>query len=266
MMVAKREQHARCAICAHPERALIEAGHVAGVSTIVTSAKYGMSRRAIFRHMKNHVTPEERAEYLADVPLAKLAERAAEEGVSLLDYVAIVRKTLMDALLTAHALRDSGAVARLASKMVEILRLQGELAGDLSKFAVRIRNTSNTTTVVNTAVFVGSPLFAKMQRMFVERLAPFPGALEAVTDGFAELDRQETAVAAPPGGASVRAVNGEAGSCLVTCSAHWLRRCGRTGPLWRVPSSCRPRAIGLFGCCSRVAVSARRGRAPSGAG
>jgi hypothetical protein len=133
---------------------------VAGVSTFVTSPKYGMSRRVIFRHMKNDVTPE-KAEYLADVPLAKLAER-------------IVRKTLGDALLTAHALRDSGAVARLASKMIEILRLQGERAGDLSKFAVRIRNTNNTPiNTINTAVFVGSPLFARMQRMLVARLAPW---------------------------------------------------------------------------------------------
>lgn len=171
----------------------------------MTSAKYGMSRRVIFRHMKNHVTPEERAEYLADVPLAKLAERAAEEGISLLDYVAIVRKTLVDAQLTAHALRDSGAIARLASKMVEILRLQGELAGDLSKFAVRIRNTNNT---INTAVFVGAPLFARMQRMLVARLAHYPGALEAVADGFARLGAEETAALGPPGGAPVRAANG----------------------------------------------------------
>jgi hypothetical protein len=52
---------------------------VAGVSTFVTSPKYGMSRRVIFRHMKNDVTPE-KAEYLADIPLAKLAERATEES------------------------------------------------------------------------------------------------------------------------------------------------------------------------------------------
>ena len=200
--MAKHASHPRCTVCSHPDRHLIESEVVAGLSRRAIAVKHGLGLRALFRHMRNHVSQDERAAYIADVPLAELAERAAAEGVSLLDYLAITRKTLVHAMLTAHSMGDMAGIARLGGKMIEMLRLQGELTGDLSRAVVDIRNS--TTTVTNTAVFVNSPLFAKMQRMLIERLAPFPGALAAVTDGFAELDREETDALSPPAGAPPR--------------------------------------------------------------
>lgn len=41
--------------------------------------------------MTNHVAEADRLQYISDIPIQELAERAANEGVSLLDYFAIVR-------------------------------------------------------------------------------------------------------------------------------------------------------------------------------
>src|SRR5260221_13622807 len=78
-----------CLICRHEHRVLIESTRIAGASLDNISAKYGVSRDSIFRHMKRHVPDDLRAEYLAAVPLAELAAKAATEGVSLLGYFSI---------------------------------------------------------------------------------------------------------------------------------------------------------------------------------
>jgi hypothetical protein len=194
--MAKRTKAAsRCTVCIHPDRFLVEAEVVAGISRRAIAAKHSLGLRALFRHMKTHVTAEERAEILADIPMAELAERAAREGVSLLDYLAIIRRTVMRALLTASSYGDVNAISKLSARGTELLRLQAELAGDLSKVAVAIRQS--TTTIHNTLTFTQSPMFGRLQRMLVDRLArAHPAAFAAVLEGIAELAAEETP--APP--------------------------------------------------------------------
>jgi hypothetical protein len=97
-LVARHRLHNRkgptCSVCKHPERARIEATRVAGASLDSIAAKYSIGRDALWRHMARHVPEDVGAQYLADVPIKELAARASEEGVSLLDYFAIVRGVL----------------------------------------------------------------------------------------------------------------------------------------------------------------------------
>jgi hypothetical protein len=93
----------RCTVCHHPDRQFIEAGRCAGVSLDVLSEKYSVHRKAIWRHMRQHVSADERALYLADLPMEELAHKAAEASISLLDYLALTRKIVMGALVTAGA-------------------------------------------------------------------------------------------------------------------------------------------------------------------
>jgi hypothetical protein len=258
----------QCSVCGHAKRQLIETEWVAGIARTLIAEKHGLSRQSLFRHMRNHVSAAERAEILTDIPLAELAKRSAEEGISLLDYLAIIRRAVMQALLTASQYGDMNAIAKLSARGTELLRFQAELAGDLSKVAMTFRQSH--TTIHNTLTFTQSPLFSRLQRMLVDRLArAHPAAFQAVLQGLEELAAEDTKTAAlPPPGASP-ARSAEPGAidkllrsrrCPLTRSTRSTRRCGRTGGCWRGPNSCRHRATGRSGCSWAAVVSASPAR------
>src|SRR5271166_1631473 len=179
-MTKRKNKVTRCTVCHHVDRTAIEVGRIAGCSLHALAAKYALDHKAIWRHMRNHVSADERALLIADISIRELAQRAAEEGLSLLDYLAIVRKTIMGALITAGGVGDAGSIARLAGRATELLRLQGGLASQLSAIGTLVSHT----TTNNTAIFVESPLFAQLQEMLVDKLArSHPEALSLVLDG-----------------------------------------------------------------------------------
>ena len=61
---------------------------VAGASFEAIGAKFNIHKDAVWRHCRDHLDEAARASYLADIPLAELAERANAESMSLLDYSA----------------------------------------------------------------------------------------------------------------------------------------------------------------------------------
>jgi len=69
---------------------------VAGVGLDKIAEQFGVSRDAVWCHMGKHLSEADKAAYLAEVPLAEMLARAADEGVSLLDFFKIVRGTLMN--------------------------------------------------------------------------------------------------------------------------------------------------------------------------
>ena len=78
---------------------------LSGASLDSIATKFGIKRDAIWRHMEAHVDADRRAMLVADVPLKELADRAAREGVSLLDYFAVIRSTLMSQMIAAASAR-----------------------------------------------------------------------------------------------------------------------------------------------------------------
>jgi hypothetical protein len=87
---------------------------LAGAGLDNIAEQFGISRDSIWRHMKDHVTEDDKAAYLADIPLQEMLARAADEGVSLLDFFKIVRGTLMKQFQLAASVNDRRAVAALA--------------------------------------------------------------------------------------------------------------------------------------------------------
>ena len=154
---------------------------VGGVGLDVIAAQYGISRDSVWRHMKDHVADADKAEYLADIPLQEMLARAADEGVSLLDFFKIVRATLMKQFQLAASVNDRRAVASLAGRLNETLDLIGKLTGEMLRL-------SPGTVVNNTAVFVNSPMFTDLQSMLVRKLAGYPEALSCVVEGLQELE------------------------------------------------------------------------------
>jgi hypothetical protein len=90
----------KCRVCCHPERIRIEALHVGAVSLDALEAEFGIQRDAIHRHCKNHVSRLAKVNYLAGpVQIATLAQAAAREGKSVLEYLPIIRSILMNQLV-----------------------------------------------------------------------------------------------------------------------------------------------------------------------
>jgi hypothetical protein len=176
----RRSRSTTCTVCRHPDRVRIEANRLVGVMLKDLAREFGLSIPAIWRHMREHVSAEAKAEILADVPLREIAERAAKEGMSLLDYYGIVRGTVFKQLIAAGSINDRPAVATLAGRAVDVLESIGKLTGELRQLAPQ-------SVTNNTAIFVNSPVFVQLEEMLVKRLAPHPAALKDVLEGLNEL-------------------------------------------------------------------------------
>jgi hypothetical protein len=176
----------RCTVCRHAERARIELLRIAGVSLDTLASQFGLSRDAVHRHMAKHVTIADKAAYLADVPLSELMARAADDGLSLLDFMRIVRATLTRQFQLAASVNDHTATAALAGRLNETLGLIGKLTGELLKLAPGM-------TINNTAVFIESPQFAQVHGVLLKALAPHPEARAAVVSAVANVRRRHAA-------------------------------------------------------------------------
>jgi hypothetical protein len=194
-MARQRRFHSRkgpaCSVCIHRDRARIEASRIAGVSLTNLAKKFGVGRDAIHRHMHAHVSEDERAMYLAEVPIKDLAEAAAAEGVSVIEYLSIVRTVLMTQFQMCAAAHDKNGVAILAGRLTEVLNSIGRITGEMGALASNHISITN-----NVAVLSEHPAFAKLQATMLRALAPFPDARAAVVTALRDLD-SENASARP---------------------------------------------------------------------
>jgi hypothetical protein len=179
-MTARKITKARCTVCRHSERARIEFARVSGASLVSIAESFGVKRSAIWRHMENHVTDADRAVYLADVDLKGLADRANAESLSLLDYLAIIRSTLLQQMQMAAGLNDRSATAALAGRLNETLKLLASLTGELLRLNPHTVNH-------NVTVFMSSPLYIELEQMLIATLSDHPDALARVVDGLRAL-------------------------------------------------------------------------------
>jgi hypothetical protein len=172
-----------CTVCAHPDRARIEAVRIAGASLDNVARKFNISRDCVHRHMTNHVSEADRLQHISDIPVQELAERAAHEGVALIDYFNIVRGILLQQFQLCASVNDKNGVAILAGRLTEVLRAIGSATGEILRSPM-VQNVNNTIN------FVNSPIFVDLQQMLIRRLAGHPEALAAVCEGLAELERR----------------------------------------------------------------------------
>lgn len=174
----------RCAICRHAERARIEALHTAGVSLDRIADRFDVQRDAVWRHMGRHVTEETKASYLiGPAKIAELAEIAAEESSSVLDYLSILRSILFGQLDKAAAKGDANAIANLSGRVTDVLREIGRVTGQVSTIASQtIINVTAHTQIVNSAPF------AELQAGLVRVCAAHPEARGDIIRLFRELE------------------------------------------------------------------------------
>ncbi|PAY05451.1 hypothetical protein CK489_29140 [Bradyrhizobium sp. UFLA03-84] len=177
----------------HEHRSLIEATRIAGATLDSIAAKYGVSRDAVHRHCRpveagGHLSDDQRADYLAQVPLKELAQKAAAEGLNVLDYLSLIRSTLIQQLQLAASVNDRNGTANIARTLNETLRQIAGITGEMGALAAR------NITINNTTNFVNSPIFADLQGMLIRTLQPYPEALARVVEGLQQLEAKAAPV------------------------------------------------------------------------
>ena len=184
----------RCAVCKHPERPRIEALHCAGASLDKLSEKFGLHRDSIWRHMLRHVSDDRKAGYLIGAgKIAKLAEVAAEESESLIDYYSILRSALFYQLDRLAAKDDHAGVVAIAARLTDVLKEIGRVTGQVSTIA-----SSTIINVQNNYAILNSQPFAELQSGLVEICAAHPEARADILALFRRLDEKYSSAPMPP--------------------------------------------------------------------
>ena len=184
-MAKPRPAHRPCLVCNHPNRVLIERAKIIGAGTEELAIRHKVSSDAIYRHMRNHVTPEMVAGYTSEDGLRRLAEQAAADGLSTLDRYRVAVGQLQNQLLQAAQRNDAKDIAAISRALFDGLRDVSKLTGEA------LEHVGNISLVQNN--FYQSPDYLALQAMLVERLAPFPDAMRAVLAGLEALEGTEAA-------------------------------------------------------------------------
>jgi hypothetical protein len=186
---ARPARPGKCTICTHPERTRIEMLRVSGVPLRAVSVEFDISKDALHRHFHRHVSPKRRAELVAGpAAVEQLANAAAAESKSLLDYLGIARSVLFSQFLNAAEAGDRNGLVSVADRLLESLREIGRLTGEL-------RQVSGISIVNNSLTLIGSPEFTALSEglLVIARAHP-----EARADIVALLRRVDEAPLAMP--------------------------------------------------------------------
>jgi len=146
---------AACRTCTHPEREEIERLSVAGVGYRVLTRRFGVKMDAIYRHMRDHVTPLRRAElFVGKHRVEDLAEAAKEESRTLLEYLCIARGVFFRQFLESAEAGDRNGVAHVGARFLDALGRIGALTGEL--------RTISAVTINNNLSVSASPQFGAL--------------------------------------------------------------------------------------------------------
>jgi hypothetical protein len=180
----------RCQICRHSERWRIELLRAGGAGIDALAAKFGVERDAVWRHWHNHVSPEMKAKWLCGpAELANLAEKAAEEGDSVLDYLRMIRTVLTGQLAAVSEAGDARSAAYVAGRLTHTLEAIARVTGEIGQLAQTINVTNNV------AILAEHPAFLKVQASILRALAPYADARAAVVMALRDLDAERAPVA-----------------------------------------------------------------------
>lgn len=181
-----------CTICRHKERERIEALRASGVSFDALAKRFKVGRDAIWRHWRDHVSPEMRAHYLAGpATIEELRERAAKENLSVLDYLSIARSMIVGQMTASSEAGDAYRVALLSSRLVEVLREIGRITGEVERLGGGV-------TINNTVAIMSDPRMVELQAGLVRIARDHPAARADIVALLRGLDAKSGAPAAPP--------------------------------------------------------------------
>jgi hypothetical protein len=183
---ARPARPGQCAICNHAERTRIEMFRVSGIPLRVLADQFDVSKDSVHRHFLRHVSQQRRAELMVGpAKVEQLANAAADESKSLLDYLGIARSVLFNQFLNAAEAGDRNGVVSVAGRLLESLREIGRLTGEL-------RQLSGVTINNNTLNIVSNPQFLTLQEGLLTIARRHPEAKSDIVGLLRNLDPTTT--------------------------------------------------------------------------
>lgn len=137
--MAGKKTGPQCQCCAHPRSGELDRDIVRGTSVRAVARKYGIKDDAVHRHVKNHLTEEQRREIAVDLKRERAQEVATELNDERLDiantYEALARR--VERLITKAEEADNDTLALasmegLRKVLHDIATMQGKLAQQLT--------------------------------------------------------------------------------------------------------------------------------------
>jgi hypothetical protein len=165
---------------------LLKAG---GASLESLGQKFGVSRDAVHRHWRGHVSAEAKAKYLCGpAELETLASRAANEGESVLDYLRMVRTVLVGQLAAMSEANDARGATYVSAQLTRTLETIARVTGEIGQLAQSL--TINNSV----SVLVDHPQFTQLEAALLRALGPHPAARADVVAALRELDANSAPV------------------------------------------------------------------------
>jgi hypothetical protein len=166
---------ARCTICAHAARPQIDLSIATGLSKRHIAQRFRVSPDAVWRHGKEHLSPELKTALALKLLVKEGDTRAVllEEGAGAVEALRAIRAPMFGLFLQAIEIGDSRSVAALAGRLHEGLTLSARLTGQLVPAA--------GTTIQN---IVLSADYIALRSSLLAALRPFPEAARAVAEVF----------------------------------------------------------------------------------
>lgn len=169
----------RCTVCDSKHRHQIEIGLTHGVAARVLGDRFDLSKDAILRHARNHLTPAQRAAILSAQKPAAIdleALRTAESEGLISSLVAQRARLLVKADFAAEHGDVKGSVAA-ENAITANLTLVAKLLGQL----VQVHDVRHTNLLI-------SPDYLKLRSALIAALKPFPEAARAVGAALHKLE------------------------------------------------------------------------------
>jgi hypothetical protein len=155
--------------------------------------QFDVHRDAIWRHMERHVSDERKASYLIGAgKLAQLAEVAAEESQSVLDYFSILRSGLFGMFDKLAGNGDHVGASAVSARLIDVLKEIGKLTGQISTIA-----HATTINISNNVAIVNSAPFTDMQAGLLNICASHPDARADIVALLESLDAKYSAAPSP---------------------------------------------------------------------
>ena len=170
-----------CPVCRHAERVRIEDLRAAGVSFETLAERFGIRKASLHKHWHEHTSADRKLSYLAGkTTIGQLRERAAEENLSLLDYLAITRSALMGMLIGQCEAGAAIPAATVAGRLLSILQEIGKITGE-------IQRADPASTTIHIGI-MAAPGFADLQAGLMQIARDHPAARSDIVGLLRGLD------------------------------------------------------------------------------
>jgi hypothetical protein len=156
-----------------------------GASLRAIASKFGFHRDQVWRHMRDHVSPDTKAALLVGAtPLAQLREKAAEERGSVLEHLQIGRSMTLNAMVNSAEAASWSNFANLAGRYVELNRTIATISGEIE----RIPGVSVTN---NIAVLANDSKMVALERGLLAVAREVPAARGPIVQLLRDLDAKQ---------------------------------------------------------------------------